>query len=130
MHRDFDAERAERARAAEPITLKLADRVWTLRNGVPFGNVVAIALANKNQDEMAAISASRDLIVSAVVDDQVADFTEVVDRLDTDTVLDLTRWIVEASSARPTPPPSDSPGGRESNGEGSTSVPAGTASGV
>lgn len=124
MHRDFDAERAERARDQEPITLRLGERDWTLRNGVPFGNVVAIALANKQGDEMSAITASRDLIVGAVVDAEVADFTEVVDRLDVDTVLDLTRWIVEMSSARPTTPPSASPDGRESNGAASTSEPA------
>lgn len=121
MHRDFDAERAERARDREPDTFTLGGQTWQLRNGIAFGDVVAIALANQQGDEMAAISASRDLIINSVVPDQREEFAEVVDDLDMESVLDLTRWVVETISARPTSPPSDSPGGRKASGARSTS---------
>jgi len=128
MHRDFDAELEERAREREPVTFTLRGEEWQLRTSIAFGNIVAIALANKQGDEASAIAASRDLIVSSVVPDQRDDFESVVDDLDMDTVLDLTKWIVETVTGRPTEPPSASRAGRKSSGGTSTSKRGGKGS--
>lgn len=123
MHRDFDAEVAERAREADPITFTLGGVRFEARPVCPFGAVLDLAAAPEITVDLAgAVAGIVAFLSQVVVDDQAELVDDAVRSVNADVAYGVVRWLVEAYSGRPTVPSSGSavsppPDGRDSSSE-------------
>lgn len=123
MHRDFDAEVAERARERDPITFTLGGVTFTGRPVCPFGAALDLAAAPELSADMAgAVAGLVAFLEQVVVDDQAAEVEAAVRRVNADTAYSVVSWLAEQYAGRPTVPSSGSavsplPDGRDSSSE-------------
>lgn len=123
MHRDFDAEVAERARERDPITFTLGGVTFEGRPVCPFGAVLDLAAAPELAANVAgAMAGIVAFLEQVVVDDQAPDVEAAVRKVNADTAYSVVMWLTGVYAGRPTVPSSESavsppPDGRPSNSE-------------
>jgi len=123
MHRDFDAEVAERARDADPIEFTLGGVRFEARPVCPFGAVLDLAAAPEiTVDLSGAVAGIVAFLSQVVVDDQAPLVEEAVRGVNADVAYGVVRWLTEAYAGRPTVPSSGVavsplPDGRDSSCE-------------
>lgn len=119
--RDFDAERAERAREAglDPIEFRLGGRDLVAAPTVPFGAMLDLAAAPEYaEDPLGAYRAAVAFISAAVVKGNVAAACGAVDE---ETLVAALNWLVEVYTGRPTGPSSGSADGSQPDGRDTSS---------
>lgn len=123
MHRDFDAEVAERARERDPIEFTLGGVHFTCRPTCPFGAALDLAAAPEIIVDLAGAVAGIVAFLSQVVVEDQADLVDgAVRKVNADVAYGVVRWLSEAYAGRPTVPSSGSavsplPDGRDSSSE-------------
>lgn len=123
MFRDFDAERAERARTAglTPTTARLGGQDLTIAPTVPFGAMLDLADAPEfAQDRPAAYRAAVAFIDAAVIE---GDGAAAANAVDEETLVSFLDWLVEQFTGRPSEPsagsaPPSQPDGRATSTPG------------
>lgn len=123
MHRDFDAEVAERAREADPIEFTLGGVRFVARPVCPFGAVLDLAAAPEITVDIAgAVAGIVAFLEQVVVDEHRSEVEDAVRSVNAEVAYGVVRWLTEAYSGRPTVPSSGSavsplPDGRASSSE-------------
>lgn len=130
MHRDFDAEVAERAREADPIEFTLGGVRFVCLPVCPFGAVLDLSAAPEITVDLAGAVAGIVAFVTQVVEPEHRGEVEAAVRgVNADVAYGVVRWLTEAYSGRPTVPSSGSavsplPDGRASSSEPSDQATA------
>lgn len=127
-HRDFDAARAERARAADPETFTIGGETFTCVLLPAIGDVLDLIDApERDQNPVGAVRAAIAYIDTLLVPEDRARFQETIrgaehdaGPVNGDDVLDVMWYLSERFTGRPTRPSDDSSSGRESGGETSS----------
>jgi len=123
MHRDFDAEVAERAREADPIEFTLGGVRFVARPVCPFGAVLDLSAAPEITVDLAGAVAGIVAFLEQVVEPEHRGEVEAAVRgVNADVAYGVVRWLTEAYAGRPTVPSSGSavsplPDGRASSSE-------------
>lgn len=123
MHRDFDAEVAERAREADPIEFTLGGVRFVCLPVCPFGAVLDLSAAPEITVDLAGAVAGIVAFLEQVVTDEHRSAVEAAVRsVNAEVAYGVVRWLTEAYAGRPTVPSSGSavsplPDGRASSSE-------------
>jgi hypothetical protein len=121
-HKNFGAPRT--MADYEPVTFVLADQEFTCKAAVQ-GSVLLkfISDADSNQGGRAA-TAMRTFFADVMDEDEVKKFYDLIDGeeyiFDMESLAEITSWLVETYSARPTAPSKPSSAGRKKAGTTST----------
>ena len=130
MHRDFDAEVAERAREADPIEFTLGGVRFVCLPVCPFGAVLDLAAAPEITVDLAgAVAGIVAFLEQVVTDEHRSAVEDAVRSVNADVAYGVVRWLTEAYAGRPTVPSSGSavsplPDGRDSSSEPSDQATA------
>lgn len=114
---------------AKDVSFDLGNQTFRCVPRLPF---VAGVELSRNVDDIGVLAAAMEFIETCLEEAEVKRFRKFVKRtpeLTASTMMDVTNWLLEAYSDRPTQPPGESSNGRQTTGNtssSSSSTPAGT----
>lgn len=120
--RDFDAEQSA-APKGEPIEFKLGGVRFRCVDPAPVGSLLTLAQHADGRNPFGQVKAMATFLRAWVVPEQRDAWDEAICYVTDPTVIErLVDWLVESATARPTTPPSNSPGSPATDGGNSTAA--------